>query len=146
MPDKITSKYKEKRSILKCVNDVVSLLKTRHDFNVESLEYFDEECNTYIIFNKHTFHDADFEHARCVRMRVMDMVLNEGAPHGTSPIVVAPSDDSSSQSASALEHLVPGIPIDFLFQNPSEPQYSEEDTKPPKSGPWRSEISARYVL
>ncbi len=24
---------------------------TRHDFNEESLEYFDEECNTFIIFN-----------------------------------------------------------------------------------------------
>ncbi len=56
---------------------------------------------------QHTFDDADFENSKCVRMRVMDMILNEPASQSQSPIVVAPSDESS-QSTSGLDSLVPG--------------------------------------
>ncbi len=41
-------------------------------------------------------------------MRVMDMILNEPESQSQSPIVVAPSDESS-QSTSGLDSLVPGI-------------------------------------
>ncbi len=281
MPDKQITKFKEKRSAIKSVEDVVSLLRTQHDFDQYSLEYYDIEFNTVVLFSQHTFEDADFANAKCVRMRILNLspenssasshttshanshttshansytsshptshgsshtsshggshsishanpnrtshtispivvTPNTSSPQRPLPIVVTPhtstidnlpasstampsnliasgaalagnlvapnaaltgnlvapctpmtgnlvtpsasnldnlvsqNDDNSSQSASSLDNLVPGIPIDFIFPNPSGPPFTAEDAKPAarkkaKPSHRRTEISDRYI-
>ena len=249
------------------MDDIVTLLRTRHNFNEYSLEYYDIEFNRYVLFSEHTFLEPDFANAKCVRMRILNLGLetpassssqqlshggisdtsrgisstapnpaishgahSNGSPQTASPIIVVPSsstmesvfppsvtqidslvtpvrptkdnnvasshagldhlkspsqapigstmppsvdtldnmnspraaildpretpsDNESSQSASDLDNLVPGIPIDFMFANLSEPQDFPEDVKPviqersPKTGSLRhgrNRTSERY--
>ncbi len=65
------------------MDDIVSLLRTRHNFNEYSLEYYDIEFNRYVLFSEHTFPEPDFANAKCVRMRILNLGLE--TPASSSP-------------------------------------------------------------
>ncbi len=80
MTDKVTilvdlqnnkcDKFKVERFKVKSLHDVLSLLKERHEFKEDEINYFDNEDQKYITLTQHTFELAEFDTSSRVQLQI----------------------------------------------------------------------------
>ncbi len=108
VPGGTTDKFKCAREAIKSAADVRELIRTRHTFKDESLEYYDNDCDMYISFHKDTFDDAHFHSDKCVKMNIIASaepaanVATEPAASVAAPPIPQNTDNNTSDGASTV--------------------------------------------
>ncbi len=104
----LTHKFKFPRNELKNVTDIMNMISSSNcRIDNTTLQYYDEDCNTYIALEGQTFKDAGFHSERLVKMKAkpaqtITLCLDQAATAAGASIVVLESDSVSDINAPTI--------------------------------------------